>query len=151
MQSLIGYNKPLAQVPSVVYPEARDYDHVAYGWTFGYSDFTKSGVNTVCGYIPQTDRIPSDFIRHGNYNNIDRSVHWMNGVSHVLPASLYLNSRPSWWKEIPFPAIGPDIYGGEGPGRHSYGNPAEHCYRAIMGGNEGGPGSPYKFNAAACY
>ncbi len=33
--------------------------------------------------------------------------------STTLPASFYLSGRPSWWSsDIPFPAIGPDVTGG---------------------------------------
>jgi len=28
--------------------------------------------------------------------------------------------------------IGPDVVGGAGPGKHSYGNPAQTCYLKIM-------------------
>jgi hypothetical protein len=68
-----------------------------------------------------------------------------------LPPSLYLLRKPDWWGAIPYPATGPEITGGNGPGRHTYGNPAQACYVVVMGGTDGGPGSPLKFNAADCY
>jgi hypothetical protein len=52
---------------------------------------------------------------------------------------------------MPFPAIGPDVTGGTGPGGHAYGNPAQSCYFKIMGGTDGGAGSPLVFNAERCY
>ena len=151
MQSLAGYGKKLAQVPFVQYPSPRDYDHAAYGWSFGYSDFVGDKTGEDCLRLSPPDQTAATDILHGNMNNVDRSLLWAPGLSHPLPASLYLSARPSWWKNLPFPAIGPDIQGGNGPGGHSYGNPAERCYRTNMGGKDGGPGSPYRFNAAACY
>lgn len=70
-----------------------------------------------------------------------------------LPPSFYLNSRPSWWKaSLAFPAIGSDIVGGSAA---SFGFakliPAQNCFTNIMGGADGGAGSPLSFNAATCY
>lgn len=150
MQSLAGYGKKLSQVPVIQYPSARDYDHAAYGWSFGYSDFVSGKTGEDCLRLAQPDHTAANIL-HGNLNNVDNSLLWAPGLPHQLPASLYLSARPSWWKNLPFPAIGPDVQGGNGPGGHSYGNPAERCYRTNMGGKDGGPGSPYRFNAAACY
>jgi hypothetical protein len=72
-----------------------------------------------------------------------------------LPASFYLSSKPSWWSNaVPWPAIGPDISGGTGPGGHASltaSNPAQYCFTHYMAGTEGGAGSPYTFNANTCY
>jgi hypothetical protein len=78
-------------------------------------------------------------------------IHWAPGVTHELPASLYLLGKPAWWGLMVFPATGPDVSGGAGPGGHSYGNPAEACYRQVMRGTDGGAGSPLAFNAGRCY
>jgi hypothetical protein len=151
MQSLVGYGEKLAQFPSIEFPSVRSEDHAAYGWSFGYSDFGENGSGNGCfpSMIPY--HASATDLLLGNFNNIDRSLHGAEGLPRVLPASLYLSARPSWWKHLPFPAIGPDVHGGDGPGGHSYGNPAERCYRTVMGGEDGGPGSPYRFNAGACY
>jgi hypothetical protein len=72
-------------------------------------------------------------------------------VTQTLPASLYLTARPAWWiASVPFPAIGPDVSGGIGPGGHAYAIPAEVCYEKVLGGTDG-TGSPVAFNADACY
>jgi hypothetical protein len=68
-----------------------------------------------------------------------------------LPASLYLARKPAWWNFMPFPATGPDVTGGIGPGGHSYGNPAQACYLRVMGGSDGGAGGPLSFNPNKCY
>ncbi|HUV68952.1 MAG TPA: glycosyl hydrolase family 28-related protein [Terracidiphilus sp.] len=154
MQSLKGYSHTLEQREQIEYPLPRSYDAVAFGWSFGYGGTGDDGTGTGCGGgVPPCHRAgtsSSDFF-HGNYSNIGNASSWMPGVTHQLPASLYLIGKPSWWRSMPFPAIGPDVTGGQGPGGHSYGNPAEACYLHGMGGSDGGSGGPLKFNAGRCY
>ena len=154
MQSLKGYNYPLAQVGSIEYPSRRDYDAVAFGWSFGYGRTSDDGSDSGCGggdppcHLRGTS---SKSFLHGNFNNIGGSVAWAIGVTHKLPASMYLAGRPAWWGTMPFPATGPDVTGGIGPGGHSYGNPAQACYLRVMGGSDGGAGGPFAFDASSCY
>jgi hypothetical protein len=154
MQSLVGYERPLAQQMVVEYPSTRSYDAVAYGWSFGYGGAGDDGTGTGCsGGTPPchlTGTSASDLL-HGNYNSPSGVVNWAAGLPHTLPASFYLAHKPSWWGSMPFPGTGPDVSGGVGPGGHSYGNPARSCYIEVMGGSDGGPGSPRTFNALACY
>jgi hypothetical protein len=162
MQSLRGYSSPLAQVASVEYPARRSYDAAAYGWSFGYGVFSDTGSGTGCsgGAAPchRAGTSATDFL-DGNLNNIDGSIVWATGVAHPLPASCFLPAKPAWWRisprsssqSFPFPSIGPDVLGGTGPGGHSYGNPAQACYLHVMGGSDGGAGSPLAFNAHTCY
>jgi hypothetical protein len=154
MQSLTGANRKLAQVPLIEYPSPRTYVDAAFAWSFGYGSFVDKGPGSGCDGAPgpcHLEGTSATNFFHGNYNNVDGSIRWAAGVSHVLPASFYLPGMPSWWGSLPFPAIGPDQTGGSGPGRHSYGNPAQFCYKTIMGGSDGGAGSPLNFNAARCY
>jgi hypothetical protein len=154
MQSMYGYNYPLAQVGSIEYPSRRNYDAVAYGWSFGYGRTSDDGAGTGCGGgVPPCHRrgtSTSSFL-HGNFNNIGGSIAWAPGVTHELPASFYLAGKPAWWGLLPFPATGPDVTGGIGPAGHSYGNPAEACYLHVMGGSDGGAGGPRAFDAGRCY
>jgi hypothetical protein len=154
MQSLVGYGRPLAQVARIEFPAPRNYDAAAFGWTFGYGEANDTGTGTGCagGVAPchRAGAARTNFL-HGNYNNIDKSITWAPGLSHTLPASFYLAAKPGWWGAMPFPATGPDVIDAAGPSRHSYGNPAQACYLKVMGGVDGGPGSPLKFNAGACY
>ena len=153
MQSLMGYSGPVSQVPALEYPQKRIYE-TAVGWSFGYGSASDDGDGTGCAggkppcHAEGTSR--TDFL-HGNYSNQTRTATWLPAVSHVLPASFYLQEKPSWWVGMPFPAIGPDVRGGSGPGGHAYGNPARYCYVRVMGGSEGGTGSPLRFNAGECY
>ncbi|HET7102975.1 MAG TPA: hypothetical protein VFI20_02710 [Terracidiphilus sp.] len=154
MQSLTGYGT-LAQTVSVEYPATRSYDSSAYGWTFGYGEASDDGTGSGCagGTSPchRSGTSATDFI-DGNFNNIGGAITWASGASQTLPASFYLSGKPSWWaSSIPYPATGPDVTGGSGPGGHSYGNPAYNCFVNVMHGTDGGGGGPYSFNANQCY
>ena len=157
MQSMIGYSSPLAQTASAEYPAVRNYDAVAYGWTFGYGEAGDDGTGGTSGGCSggtapcdKSTTSATDFF-HGNYNNISSATTWATGVSQTLPASFYLSSKPSWWGSMAYPATGPDVTGGTGPAGHSYGNPAQTCYFKVMGGSDGGAGGPLTFNANTCY
>jgi hypothetical protein len=154
MQSLVSYSKAMTQTASVEYPATRSYDTVAYGWSFGYGEASDSGSGTGCsgGTAPchLAGTSATDFF-HGNYNNVNGTITWASGVTHTLPASFYLASQPNWWVSMAFPATGPDVTSGTGPGGYSYGNPAQACYFSVMGGTDGGAGSPLTFNANTCY
>ena len=154
MQSMKGYNYPLAQVGSIEYPARRNYDAVAYGWSFGYGSTSDDGAGTGCGGgappCHHGGTSTSSFL-HGNFNNIGGSIAWAPGITHELSASFYLIGKPAWWGSMPFPATGPDVNGGIGPGSHSYGNPAEACYLHEMGGSDGGAGGPLPFDTGRCY
>jgi hypothetical protein len=130
---------------------SRIYQGAYYNETFGYGTTGDGGGGTSDGLLPWN----TSFI-HGEYGTVNNSVTWVSGYTHTLPASFYLSASPNWWSStIPWPAIGPDVSGGTGPGGHVYSttaaNPAMNCYYNLMGGVLGGAGSPYSFSAAACY
>ena len=155
MQSLIGYSSPLTQSASVEYPAPRSYDAVAYGWSFGYGEADDTGTaDTGCagGVAPcHLAGTSATDILQGNFSNIGSSTTWVGNAVLSLPTSFYLSGKPSWWGSLPYPATGPDVSGGNGPGGHSYGNPAQACYFNVMGGTDGGAGGPLNFNASTCY
>jgi hypothetical protein len=82
-------------------------------------------------------------MRWGNYDTVTKEPQWNasevpSGLSllanpvpadHRLPSSFYLSAKPSWWGTTPWPAIGPDVTGGDDLTGHVYANPAEVCYR----------------------
>ncbi len=154
MQALAGYSAPLKQIASVEFPANRNYDAVAYGWSFGYGSTSDDGTGAGCGGgTPPCHRAGTsntNFL-HGNYSNIARSISWTQDVPKSLPASFYLASKPAWWNSLPFPATGPDVHGGFGPDGHSYGNPAQACYFQVMHGLDGGEGGPLAFDPNLCY
>jgi len=107
----------------------------------------------------------STMMRWGNYDIATNSVHWdpsevPSGLSQYgnpvpsgqsLPSSFYLSSKPSWWGtpwgNPSWPAIGPDVTGGNGPGGHSYDIPAKLCYDNTSKDSNG----ILNFNADRCY
>ena len=81
--------------------------------------------------------VPSDLLRFSNRVPPDQT----------LPPSLYLSSQPSWWGAMPWPAIGPDVTGGEALTGHVYRNPAHVCYDITPKDSNG----ILLFHADACY
>jgi hypothetical protein len=106
------------EVAQLVSPSSRSGSGRGYDYTFGY------GIDSTGSATPA---YTTAFL-HGNYANADGSTNWASGTTQSLPASFYLSSKPSWWGSGPWPAIGPDVNGGPGPGGHAYQIPAQLCY-----------------------
>ena len=69
--------------------------------------------------------------------------------NQTLPASFYLPGKPVWWGSTAWPAIGPDVVGGNVPnlGGHVFKIPARTCYE-----NTAKSGAMLtSFNANNCY
>lgn len=135
-------------------------------WDIGNGD--NNGTVTV---NPDPNVLPTLF-RYGNYDTVTAGVKFdstevptaLTGVqapfsnavpaTHNFPASFYQPAKPSWWPAAkPWPAIGPDVTGGDiaNVGGHAYSIPAKDCYINVMLGNANGTGGPYSFNADTCY
>jgi len=116
--------------------------------------------------------VASTLMRWGNYaactgDAACNAVRWVAGEnasgaptypglsnpSQTLPASFYLSSKPSWWGTMPWPAVGPDVTGGNvaSVAGHVYHNPAANCYLNVMGGKTDGSSGQLTFNADDCY
>lgn len=146
-------NSALAQAASTVWHSGVDYGYGATwsGMLIGFSETSDSG-----SYALDSARPFTTMLQHGTYNNVSGSITWNGNLPHTLPASFFLSSKPLWWpSSLPWPAIGPDVTGGSGPGGYVYSstaaNPAENCYFNVMNAADGGGGSPLSFNAASCY
>jgi len=47
---------------------------------------------------------------HGDFDYASATINWSNGVTHTLPSSYYLASKPSWWcPNMAWPPLGPDV------------------------------------------
>jgi hypothetical protein len=119
------------------------------------------GGNCTDGGAPDDSFTRTSLMRWGNYDVVSRSVKF--AASEVpsaiasfpnpvpagtgLPASLYLPAKPSWWGNVPWPAIGPDVTGGPGPGGRAYDIPAKLCYDTTPRDGQG----ILSFSAARCY
>ena len=103
----------------------------------------------------------------GNYDVVNGSVRWQSAevptglsdypnsvpASQILPNSFYLAARPSWFRTVTWPPIGPDVSGGNIANTGGYANriPAQECYTSVMGGPADGSGAVLSFNANTCY
>ena len=92
----------------------------------------------------------------GNFDYATRQARWDTAevpkdvavpASRALPASLFLAARPRWWGTIAWPAIGPDVTGGQDPAGHAHKIPAEVCFETTARQADG----TLRFDAAACY
>jgi hypothetical protein len=132
--------------------------------------------------IPNDPNVARTLMMWGNYDTVTAAVRWCGnssdpgwgtncaGTSEVpsgianyanpvpsstsLPPSFYLNTKPSWWPSTkPWPAIGPDVTGGNlsGFAGFAYSIPAADCYSNVMGGPSNGTGSVLAFDSSACY
>jgi len=143
------YNSGSGQTDALFWPITQVYDTTLYDYAFGFANSSDTG-----SFPNDSTAAASTAFLHGNYGLISNSIVWSGSVTHTLPASFYLASKPGWFGSLPFPSIGPDVTGASGPGGHvalTAGNPAQNCYFATMGGSAGGAGSPLSFNAASCY
>ena len=125
-------------------------------------------IGTPSGNVPYDPLSLSSLMRWGNYDTVNAAARWQSsevpsGISpygnavpgsQTLPASFYVSAKPAWWPAAkPWPAIGPDVTGGNisGVGGHVYSIPAQDCYTSVMGGPADGSGNVLGFNAASCY
>lgn len=101
---------------------------------------SNTGWSTTCS---STTEVPSAI------TNFPNSI----PATETLPSSFYLSSRPSWFRSVAYPPIGPDVSSGNisSMGGHANVNPAADCYLNVMSGPADGSGSALTFNAATCY
>ncbi len=144
-------------------------------FALGYSDQNSEQFSLANGFninIPNDPLTQSTLMRWGNYvactgDSACNSVRWQasevpSGLSKYanpvpssqsLPASFFLTSRPTWWGSMPWPAVGPDVTGGNvaSVGGHVYLNPAANCFLNVLGGKSDGSSGALTFNANNCY
>lgn len=67
----------------------------------------------------------------------------------TLPPSFFLLTKPSWWGNVAWPAVGPDVSGGpdSAVSNHANYNPAEVCYNNLPRDSSGAK----EFDANSCY
>jgi hypothetical protein len=158
-------------------------------FSLGYSDEDGTDTLSCAGAPgPGNDlELQNDILRWGNYSVVTQSsdtpansgirfagsevptgnAYFPNPVpaSTTLPPSFYLSAQPSWWvfpngnANTPWPAVGPDVtggnnstyYSGQTLGGHAYLTPAANCYLNVMGGKLDGSSGWLTFNANKCY
>lgn len=109
---------------------------------FGYNSDDNSAVSPNNAY--------NTAFLHGNYDCIAGTFSWNPGTPQTLPASFFLNGKPSWWGTVPWPPIGPDVTGGNIAGVNGHANaiPAQSCFNTVTLNGTINTGT---FNAATCY
>jgi len=119
-----------------------------------------SSHGTTDAEVPNDPQVRTTLMRWGNYDVATGTSRFVasevpstigqfpNAVpsTQTLPGSLYLSAKPSWWPARPWPAIGPDITGGELIAGHAYKIPARLCYE-----NTAKTNGILNFNANNCY
>jgi hypothetical protein len=117
------------------------------------------------GSLRDDPLVAGTLMRWGNFDTVNDATRWNasdvpTGISkyanplpanQTLPTSFYLPGKPSWWGtpwgNPPWPAIGPEVTGGPGPGGHAHKIPAQLCYEKSAKDGSG----RLTFNAASCY
>jgi hypothetical protein len=130
-----------------------DPDHCIYVLGYGFrSDRT---------LLPFDPYVQKSLMRWGNFDAATGVVRfessevpssqgkYRNGVpaTKQIPPSFYLSSKPVWWGLSRWPAIGPDVLGGSGPGGHVFDTPARSCAGKSVKNADG----TLRFDADACY
>jgi hypothetical protein len=75
------------------------------GFETSYTTST-SGTRSIYGLDPA---IATSTLIHANWDSVTNGVVWNGADDRVLPGSLYLTGKPSWWGSLQWPAIGPDV------------------------------------------
>jgi hypothetical protein len=141
-----------------VAPNGSNFNTSIYG--LGYS-----GNGSTISSVPDDAKVADTLLRWGNYDVATGGARWNtsevpSGIGQYsnpvpsgqsLPASFFLSGKPGWWTtpwgSPPWPAIGPDVTGGPGPGGHAYAIPSQLCYNNTSKGGNG----VLNFSAQACY
>jgi hypothetical protein len=127
MLDLTYYNNGTTKIPAFpqcVAPASRSYDNAAYGFSFGYASSGDGGTSALANPLPYT----TAFL-HGNVNFVDKTVTWdSNTADHALPPSLYRAAKPTWFGNVSWPPIGPDVAG------YTSKIPAQLRYEGVLSG-----------------
>lgn len=158
-----GYHTNYQEVPSSTSDRGNSSVGDVSIYTLGYS----GDEGTIFSGVPNDLLTASTLMRWGNYDTVNNAVRWvavenasaapgypgLSSPSQTLPPSFYLSAKPSWWGSVPWPAIGPDVTGGNiaNVGGYAYLTPAANCYLTTMGGKTDGSSGILTFNASSCY
>jgi hypothetical protein len=134
----------------------------ASGYQTSYSD--PSSPDSI--YLLNAYTVPT-LLRGGNFDTVTGTVVWKDTLATLtaqgklssadaggtylstqsLPPSLYRTSKPTWFGVTPWPALGPDVAGGDASvAGHAYDIPAKRCFLS-----QGLASNPAAFNPGACY
>ena len=123
------------------------------------------------GNVSDDPRVKATLMRWGNYDTVTGTSRFLpaevpSGITNfanlvpagqALPPSFYLSARPAWWSTPwgtpPWPAIGPEVAGGDvsGSAGHAHKIPARLCYENTPIDSAYGGANVRAFNASSCY
>lgn len=81
------------------------------------TNYFESAIGNVLGHPFNTDPVldvsdaSTNIFLHGNFDYVNGAVTWSNTYPTTLSNSYYLASKPSWFGNLSWPPIGPDIAG----------------------------------------
>jgi hypothetical protein len=136
-----GYHNAYeANSQTAIYRFGRDYSNVPFDPIAASTMMRWGNHDVVTGTKFNAAEVPSGLPLYGN----------PVPATQTLPASFYLSAKPSWWGSIPWPAIGPDVTGGNvaNVGGHVYKIPARLCYETTA---KDANGILIGFNPNTCY
>lgn len=137
------YNSGASPFTSTIVPAAtRSYSNFFSSSSVGYNTGSdtdgssvvsfSSGPGPTAGYW--VGLASGTLFQHGNFDIATSSVIWNGSITHTLPASFYKSSKPIWFGSVAWPAIGPDVTGGNVDATtlagHANAIPAEACYNS---------------------
>jgi hypothetical protein len=104
------------------------------------------------GGNPNGNLAITSLFQHGINNCVTGAITWSGSITHTLPPSFYLSSKPAWWGSGAWPAIGPDVIGGNISDSVANGHvntiPALNCFNTVTSNGKSNSGT---FNADTCY
>lgn len=100
--------------------------------------------------------------RFDNTESSPGAINFVNAnstpASHALPASYIYPAKPAWWSGLfgtpPWPPVGPDVTGGQGPNGWAYQNLAYLCYAnttSTVVAYPSSTGGVLNFDGTQCY
>jgi len=116
---------------------------------------------------PTDAAVKSTLMRWGNYDTVTASARFVPAEvptslssfavpmpsSQALPSSFYRTSKPSFFGNTPWPAIGPDVSGGDiaGYSGHAHKIPARRCWESAQIDSAYGTRNVRVFTPSTCY
>ena len=81
------------------------YENVATIYRLGYEGASSNDLSNF-----KDPQVKATILRHGNWDSVTNGTVWDPNISdHTLPVSLYLSFEPSWFGNLAWPPIGPDL------------------------------------------
>jgi hypothetical protein len=115
--------------------------------------------------VPNDPLVKTTLMRWGNYDTVRGTSRFLptevpsalrqhaNPVpaNQNLPPSFYLSAKPWWFGTIPWPAIGPDVTGGQHTAGYAYKIPSRMCWEQSPIDRAYGAANVRLFRSDVCY